>query len=29
VDCHRNLVHNPRQVYDYKQYKAPYRGLGI
>jgi nitrate/TMAO reductase-like tetraheme cytochrome c subunit len=29
VDCHRNLVHNPRQYYEYKQYKEPYRGLGI
>jgi cytochrome c nitrite reductase small subunit len=28
VDCHRNLVHNHREVYDYKQYKMPYRGLG-
>jgi len=29
VDCHRNLVHNKREHYDYKQYKMPYRGLGI
>lgn len=29
VDCHKNLVHNPRQYYEYKQYKNPYRGLGI
>ena len=29
IDCHRNLVHNKRQYYDYKQYKEPYKGLGI
>jgi cytochrome c nitrite reductase small subunit len=29
VDCHRNLVHIKREHYDYKQYKMPYRGLGI
>jgi cytochrome c-type protein NapC/trimethylamine-N-oxide reductase cytochrome c-type subunit TorC len=29
VDCHKNLVHNPRQYFEYKQYKTPYRGLGI
>ncbi|MBU3947411.1 MAG: NapC/NirT family cytochrome c [Proteobacteria bacterium] len=29
VDCHKNLVHNKRQVYDYKQYKAPYKGSGL
>ena len=29
VDCHRNLVHMPREIYEYKQYKEPYRGLGI
>ncbi len=29
VDCHRNLVHNKRQYYDFKQYKEPYKGLGI
>jgi cytochrome c-type protein NapC/trimethylamine-N-oxide reductase cytochrome c-type subunit TorC len=29
VYCHKNLVHNPRQYFEYKQYKTPYRGLGI
>ncbi len=29
VDCHRNLVHVPREQYDYIQSKEPYRGLGI
>ena len=29
VDCHRNLVHIQRPIYQYKQYKATYRGLGI
>ena len=29
VDCHRNLVHVPRQFYRYKQFQASYRGLGI
>jgi cytochrome c nitrite reductase small subunit len=29
VDCHRNLVHNKRELYEYKQYQMPYRGLGI
>ena len=29
VDCHRNLVHTARQVYQYRQYEAPYRGLGL
>jgi nitrate/TMAO reductase-like tetraheme cytochrome c subunit len=28
VDCHRNLVHNARPVYEYKQYRPAYRGLG-
>ena len=28
VDCHRDLVHNESDIYQYKQYKAPYRGLG-
>ena len=28
VDCHRNLVHNARPYYDYKQYGPTYRGLG-
>jgi len=29
VDCHKNLVHNQREIYDYKQYKEAYRGLGL
>jgi hypothetical protein len=29
VDCHRDLVHNKRSLYEYKQYKATYRGLGL
>jgi cytochrome c nitrite reductase small subunit len=29
VDCHKNLVHNAREFYDYKQYKDTYRGLGL
>lgn len=29
VDCHRNLVHNARQLYQYKQYRDTYRGLGL
>ncbi len=29
VDCHKNLVHNPRAFYQYKQYRGPYRGLGL
>ncbi|UCF94858.1 MAG: NapC/NirT family cytochrome c [Desulfobacterales bacterium] len=29
VDCHKNLVHNPRPIYEYKQYRETYRGLGI
>jgi cytochrome c-type protein NapC/trimethylamine-N-oxide reductase cytochrome c-type subunit TorC len=29
VDCHKNLVHVTRPYYNYKQYDAPYRGLGI
>ncbi len=29
VDCHKNLVHNAREFYEYKQYKDPYRGLGL
>ncbi len=28
VDCHKNLVHNKRHFYEYKQYKESYRGLG-
>ncbi len=29
VDCHRNLVHNPAQVYQYRQYRPPYKGTGL
>jgi cytochrome c nitrite reductase small subunit len=29
VDCHRDLVHRDRPVYDYKQYKTTYKGSGI
>jgi cytochrome c-type protein NapC/trimethylamine-N-oxide reductase cytochrome c-type subunit TorC len=29
IDCHRDLVHNERKVYDYKQYKTNYRGVGL
>lgn len=29
VDCHRNLVHNFRSMYEYKQYRDTYRGLGL
>jgi len=29
VDCHKNLVHNQRAFYQYKQYRDPYRGLGL
>jgi len=29
VDCHKNLVHNAREIFEYKQFKAPYRGLGV
>lgn len=29
VDCHRNLVHVDRSMYAYKQYRLPYRGLGL
>jgi cytochrome c-type protein NapC/trimethylamine-N-oxide reductase cytochrome c-type subunit TorC len=29
VDCHRNLVHNPTRIYEYKQHREPYRGLGL
>ncbi len=29
VDCHKNLVHNKREFYQYKQYKTEYRGLGL
>jgi cytochrome c-type protein NapC/trimethylamine-N-oxide reductase cytochrome c-type subunit TorC len=29
VDCHKNLVHNQKPIYEYKQYKTAYRGLGV
>jgi cytochrome c-type protein NapC/trimethylamine-N-oxide reductase cytochrome c-type subunit TorC len=29
LDCHKNLVHNQRGVYAFKQYRPPYRGLGL
>jgi len=29
VDCHRNLVHNQRSFYQYKQFREPYRGSGF
>ncbi len=29
VDCHRNLVHVQRPTYQYKQYRSPYRGVGL
>ena len=29
VDCHRDLVHTPSNVYRYKQYQSSYRGLGL
>jgi len=29
IDCHKDLVHNERQIYQYKQFKEPYRGLGL
>jgi len=29
TDCHRHLVHNDRQFYDYKQFSAPYRANGL
>jgi cytochrome c-type protein NapC/trimethylamine-N-oxide reductase cytochrome c-type subunit TorC len=29
VDCHKNLVHNERAFYQYKQYQSTYRGLGL
>jgi cytochrome c-type protein NapC/trimethylamine-N-oxide reductase cytochrome c-type subunit TorC len=29
VDCHRDLVHNHAETYQYKQYREAYRGLGI
>ncbi len=28
VDCHRNLVHNQREVYAYKQFEKSYKGAG-
>jgi hypothetical protein len=29
VDCHRDLVHNAREIYEYKQYRDHYRGVGL
>jgi cytochrome c nitrite reductase small subunit len=29
VDCHRNLVHNQRAHFAYKQYEGTYRGSGL
>jgi len=29
TDCHRELVHNDRQFYEYKQLNAPYRANGL
>jgi cytochrome c-type protein NapC/trimethylamine-N-oxide reductase cytochrome c-type subunit TorC len=29
VDCHKDLVHNSTEVYRYKQFQNPYRGLGL
>jgi cytochrome c-type protein NapC/trimethylamine-N-oxide reductase cytochrome c-type subunit TorC len=29
TDCHRHLVHNDRQFYEYKQFSAPYRASGL
>jgi nitrate/TMAO reductase-like tetraheme cytochrome c subunit len=29
VDCHKNLVHTARTMYQYKQYSTSYRGLGL
>jgi nitrate/TMAO reductase-like tetraheme cytochrome c subunit len=29
VDCHKDLVHNATEVYRYKQFQDPYRGLGL
>jgi len=29
VDCHKNLVHMKRPYYQYKQYRDPYRGVGL
>ena len=29
VDCHKNLVHIAKPIYQYKQYQEPYRGLGL
>jgi cytochrome c-type protein NapC/trimethylamine-N-oxide reductase cytochrome c-type subunit TorC len=28
LDCHKNLVHNEKSFYQYKQYRPSYRGLG-
>ena len=29
IDCHKDLVHNPKPYYQYKQYEEAYRGLGL
>ena len=29
IDCHKDLVHNARPYYQFKQFKEPYRGLGL
>lgn len=29
LDCHKNLVHNKRGFYQYKQFRDTYRGLGL
>jgi cytochrome c-type protein NapC/trimethylamine-N-oxide reductase cytochrome c-type subunit TorC len=29
VDCHKDLVHNKRQFYEYKQFRERYRGQGL
>lgn len=29
VDCHRDLVHNRSDLYQYRNYQVPYRGLGL
>lgn len=29
IDCHKNLVHNQTQLYQYKQYRLPYQSSGL
>lgn len=29
VDCHRDLVHNSKEFYEYKQYRVNYRSVGL